>query len=95
LNRIRAIGKAGLTRRGHDRAMEIVNGYGCRDCGDVAKARRGVDPAGDDAAARIAGRRAARERAEAASATRDAAAAPAESAPLAEGPRGRTVNLEA
>jgi hypothetical protein len=25
--------------------MEIVNGYVCRDCTDVANAKRGVDPA--------------------------------------------------
>jgi hypothetical protein len=24
--------------------MEIVNGYVCRDCADVAKAKRGIDP---------------------------------------------------
>ncbi|NGM21296.1 hypothetical protein G3576_14830 [Roseomonas stagni] len=25
--------------------MEIVNGYPCRDCADVARAERGIDPA--------------------------------------------------
>lgn len=26
-------------------SIEIVNGYVCRDCGDVALARRDIDPA--------------------------------------------------
>jgi hypothetical protein len=25
-------------------AMEIVNGYPCRDCSDVEKAKKGIDP---------------------------------------------------
>ena len=25
-------------------AMEIVNGYPCRDCTDVEKAKKGIDP---------------------------------------------------
>ncbi len=28
--------------------MEIVNGYPCRDCTDVARAKRGIDPARPD-----------------------------------------------
>ena len=26
-------------------AMEIVNGYPCRDCSDAEKAKKGIDPA--------------------------------------------------
>ncbi|WP_203072678.1 hypothetical protein [Falsiroseomonas ponticola] len=28
--------------------MQIVNGYPCRDCTDVARAKRGIDPARPD-----------------------------------------------
>ncbi len=34
--------------------MEMVNGYPCRDCADVAKAKRGIDPVGPAPAARLA-----------------------------------------
>ena len=27
--------------------MQIVNGYACLNCSDVAKAKRGIDPAAD------------------------------------------------
>ncbi|WP_284176798.1 hypothetical protein [Rhabdaerophilum sp. SD176] len=25
-------------------AIELVNGYACRDCGEIAMAKRGIDP---------------------------------------------------
>ena len=32
--------------------MQIVNGYFCRDCADVARAKQGIDPARDERAAK-------------------------------------------
>lgn len=34
----------GCVRAVVEENMQIVNGYVCRDCADVAKAKRGVDP---------------------------------------------------
>ena len=70
--------------------MDIVNGYACRDCSDVALATRNVDPAKGVEGTREAERRARAER--------EAAVKPADpgaNAPLSDGPRGRVVNLAA
>jgi hypothetical protein len=32
--------------------MQIVNGYFCRDCADVARAKQGIDPARDERTAK-------------------------------------------
>ena len=70
--------------------MDIVNGYACRDCSDVALAQRNVDPAKGVDGTREAERRARAEREMAAT-----PAGPDANAPLSEGPRGRVVNLAA
>ncbi len=43
-------------------SLQIVNGYACLNCSDVAEARRGVDPAqGPSGEAKAAGKAAAAE----------------------------------
>lgn len=71
--------------------MEIVNGYPCFNCADIARAKRGVDPVDSpQAAANALADRKADSRAE-----RKPPAGRIEEALLTEGPRGRLVNLSA
>lgn len=71
--------------------MEIVNGYPCFDCTEVARAKRGVDPS---QSAQAAANAAADKRAQAV-AERTPPKEAVGDALLTEGPRGRLVNLSA
>ncbi len=69
--------------------MQVVNGYPCFNCGDVAKAKRNIDPAAPQPNVEPASRQASR----AVEPAKDSDGSAGANDPLASGARGTQVNI--